>query len=133
MDWNYITGFFDADGSITLTCPNKGKNKTLQLSFHNNELEILKSIQKFILDDLGIKGFISKKLPKKDNHNIAYDLKYNYISALKVANKISSLHPKKSHRIKIYNLIQTKIKRNGKYSNEEILEREILEKKFFQI
>jgi hypothetical protein len=28
MNWEYISGFFDADGHITLSAMNKGKNKT---------------------------------------------------------------------------------------------------------
>ena len=133
MNWEYISGFFDADGSITLSSQIKSKNKTIQVSFHNNEREILESIQSFILEELEVKGHISLKKAKKDTHQDSYDLKYVYLNGLKVVNSITSIHPKKTHRIKIYNLIQEKTKRNGKYTEEELLERKRLELEFFQI
>lgn len=126
MNWNYISGFFDADGSISIITEASGKNKSLQISFHNNELIILQSIQKFIFDELGFNGNISLKKSKNINHQDAYDLKYKYRQALEVSNKMSILHPKKVHRIKIYNLIQEKTKRNGKYTLEEKNERDEL-------
>lgn len=131
MNWNYITGFFDADGSITAVVVGKGKNRTIQVSFHNNELTILEEIKKFILDDIGITGTICRKPAKKEAHHDAYELKYLYRNGLTVANKIASIHPKKKHRIKIYNLIQEKTKRNGKYTSEELEERKELIIQFF--
>lgn len=131
MNWNYITGFFDADGSITACSAHKGKNKTIQVSFHNNELTILEEIRDFIFEDLGIKGSISRKPARKESHQDSYDLKYLYQKGLSVANKIATIHPKKKHRIKIYNLIQEKTKRNGKYTLVEHEEREKLLILFF--
>jgi len=133
MNWDYITGFFDADGSVTAISNNKGKNKTIQVSFHNNERTILEEIQKFILIDIGVKGFISKKDKLKEHHGVSFELKYSYQSGLKVANKLMSIHPKKKHRIETYNLIQAKTKRNGKYTDEEQQERNTLVMRFFQI
>jgi hypothetical protein len=132
MNWEYISGFFDADGCITLTSNSSGKNKTIQMSFHNNELNILKEIKNFIYTELNVKGHISLKKAKKDNHNDSYDLKYVYQNALKVANMLNLKHPKKKRKIEIYNLIQEKTKRNGKYSEQEKLERTNLEILFFQ-
>ena len=133
MTWEYITGFFDADGSITCTAPNRGKNKTIQVSFHNNEISILEEIKDFIQQELNVKGHISKKSKQKENHHDSYDLKYVFLSALKVVNKMQSIHPKKKHRIDIYNLIQSKTNRNGKYSEQELQERENLINQFFQM
>lgn len=132
MNWNYITGFFDADGSVTAVSNNKGKNKTLQVSFHNNELNILEEIRNFIIKDIDVIGSISLKKAKKETHQDSYDLKYSYRNALKVANKLNTIHLKKNHRIKIYNLIQEKTKRNGKYSESELKEREFLLEDFFK-
>jgi len=131
MNWKYITGFFDADGSVTAVKHTKGTNKSLQLSFHNNEINILEEIRDFIYKDIGIIGNISLKKAKKENHQDAYDLKYAYRNALAVANKLTSIHPKKVHRIKIYNLIQKATKANGKYTEEEKLQRENLILEFF--
>ncbi len=132
MNWDYIAGFFDADGSITAVRTNKKKNKTLQLSFHNNEVYILDQIRYFILKELGIMGSISLKKAKKETHQDSYDLKYTYQNALKVANSIKTIHNKKKHRVKIYNLIQKNTKRNGKYSEEELKYREELLELFFK-
>ena len=67
MDWSYISGFFDADGSISLVKKNQNNNtnKSIQISFHNTQLSILEEIKNFIDMDLNIKGFISTKKAKK--------------------------------------------------------------------
>ncbi len=132
MNWNYISGFFDADGSVTAVTVNKGKNKTIQISFHNTELSILEAIRDFILIEIDVKGFISIKKSKTPNGNISYDLKYVYVRGLKVANRMNLFHPKKVHRIKVYNKIQEKTKRNGKYSIKERQERLDLLESFFK-
>ena len=133
MNWEYISGFFDADGSISISKPTNNKNKTIQISFHNNERDILESIQSFILIDLNVKGHISLKRARHENHKDSYDLKYVYLNGLKVANKLLSIHPRKKRKIELYNLIQEKTKRNGKYSEQEIRERRTLEEQFNQI
>lgn len=132
MNWEYISGFFDADGSITLSAQSVNKNKTIQISFHNNEREILESIQDFIFEELNVKGHISLKKARQETHQDSYDLKYVYRNALEVANRLTILHPKKAHRLRVYNLIQEKTKRNGKYTEQELLERRELEENFFQ-
>ena len=53
MNWEYISGFFDADGSISAISTHKNRNRTIQLSFHNTEKSILEDIQRFILKDIG--------------------------------------------------------------------------------
>jgi len=133
MTWDYISGFFDADGSITAVKVHSNTNKTIQVSFHDNELGILEAIKSFIFIELGILGSITKKKCQKINHGIAYDLKYTYKNGLLVANNITSYHQKKIHRIEIYNLIQSKTKRNGKYTIEDRKERDRLIDQFFQV
>lgn len=134
MKWEYVAGFFDADGSVTAIAQYKGKNKTLQVSFHNNERFILESIKNFIQKDLGIKGTITRKLAKKASHQDAYELKYVYRSALLVARKMYpfSIHPKKRYRIEVYEEIQFYTIRNGKYTEEQQKHRKMLMDKFFE-
>ena len=133
MNWNYITGFFDADGSITLTTYHKGANKTVQISFHNNELNILHEIRSFIEKEIGIKGVITTKQPAKEVHNVAYDLKYVYFrTANRVLEHIHSIHPKKQHRIKISMALEKLTPRNGKYSPLQAEQKSVLEKLFFE-
>jgi len=95
-------------------------------------LNILEEIKEFINHDIGVNGIISKKRARKNTPQDSYDLKYYYQKAFKVANKLNSIHLKKKHRIKIYNLIQDKTKRNGKYLESELTEREFLLEKFFK-
>lgn len=129
----YIAGFFDADGSITAVRQHQGKNRTIQISFHNNELLILEKIREFIRNDLQCKGSLSTKSAKKETHSDSYELKYVFRKGLLVGNKMYPfiLHSKKKHRIEIYNKIQNLTKRNGKYSIQEQKERDFLIEKFF--
>lgn len=132
MSWDYISGFFDADGSLTLTTNKAQQFKTVQLSFHNNELSILEEIRQFIENELGIKGSIATKKPEKEVHNVAYDLKYVYFSKVnKVLICINSKHPKKSHRIKISFELELVTPRNGKYSDVLLMKRQAKEIEFF--
>lgn len=129
MNWNYISGFFDADGSISVV-KNRSRNKTIQISFHNTELNILNDIQRFIFDKLNNKGFISIKPAKKPTHSDSYELKYSYKKGYEVACKLNSIHPKKKHRINVYKKIQEVTPRNGKYSDEMLEKRNNLLKEF---
>jgi hypothetical protein len=132
MNWNYISGFFDADGSISLSAINKGKNKTAVLSFHNNERCILEEIQNFILLETNVKGFITHKKPKKENHSDSYSLNYSYLKkVIEVSKHIKSFHPKKIHRLKTIMLLKEKTKRNGKYTDDELNERLSIEENFW--
>lgn len=131
MNWNYITGFFDADGSVTLVHPGNSKRKTVQISFHNNELNILESIKNFIYNETGLNGHISIKKARKETHNDSYDLKYVYRSASSLIQYIDTIHPKKQHRFKVYSDIQNITPRNGKYTPEALEKREKLEELFW--
>lgn len=131
MTIEYISGFFDADGSISLMANGRGKNKTIQISFHNNELDILKDIQLYF-DKLDLKGFISIKPAKKETHSDSYELKYVYNKALEVAKLLKSSHPKKLHRINTCLKYYKKVTpRNGKYSNELLRKKQAFDRLFF--
>ena len=132
MNWDYITGFFDADGSISLIKKNKGREKSPQISFHNNELNILTEIQGFIQKELSIKGFISKKKKAKDHHGQQYDLKYEgFPKCIAIGNNLKSIHYKKIKRILISGLIHAVTPRNGKYDEQTLKTRSELEIQFF--
>jgi len=133
MDWNYVSGFFDADGSISLIKKygNEKANKTIQISFHNTELTILEEIRDFILRDVGIRGSISTKRPQKETHSISYELKYTQYKGYLVSRKINSHHPKKKHRIETYVKIQKLTPRNGKYFTGVLKKRNELIETFF--
>lgn len=131
MNWYYISGFFDADGSLSAIRPGKGKSKTIQVSFHNTELVIIEAIQQYIKQELGFNGTICAKKKALTHHKVSYELRYCYNQGLQVVNKLVLLHPMKVHRVKIYNKIQEKTKRNGKYTDAELKEREALLEEFF--
>ena len=132
MNWNYISGFFDADGYITMVRPNKNKNKTLVVGFTNVEFDLITDIKTFIDNELGIKGVVSKKKSRKETHSDSYDLKYTYNSALKVIEKIDTIHPKKRHRKSIVTEQYIKLTpRNGKYTEDMKEKREKMVLSFF--
>ena len=130
MNWNYITGFFDGDGSIIFVKAKSSQQRTPQLSFSNNVLTILEEIRDFIYDNLDVKGFISIKRKGKF---IGYELKYVYLKkSLLILPYIKSIHPKKQFRI---NLILTELKsitsRNGRYTEDQLNKRLDFENRFF--
>ncbi len=132
MNWEYVTGFFDADGSISLVKKNKNRERSPQISFHNNELNILLDIQNFILLELNIKGFISKKKKIKEHHGQQYDLKYEgFPKCILLGNNLSSIHYKKIKRISLMSLIHAVTPRNGKYDEQTLKTRLELESQFF--
>lgn len=132
MNWEYITGFFDADGSVTIVKKGKNRQKSPQISFHNNELDILITIQDFILKELCIKGHISKKKKAKEHHGQQYDLKYvDFPKCILILNKINTLHSKKKKRFNIIEKLYLLTPRNGKYTQSLLDQKSILETEFF--
>lgn len=133
MNIEYVTGFFDADGSITLCKKSKSdKYKSIKIDFTNTEKDVLLNIQNFILKKYDIKGHITTKKVIKENHNLGYTLAYAYDHAYNLCKILHSIHPKKLHRIstilKYYKLVT---KRNGKYSIEESTRKLAFERLFF--
>lgn len=132
MNWNYISGFFDADGYITMSSPHKNQNKTVYVGFTNVEESILIEIKNFILNEIGIKGSISKKSARKENHSDSYDLKYVFNNAVELIKNIDTIHPKKLHRKNVIVRDYKKFTpRNGKYSDEIKEKREKMIESFF--
>lgn len=131
INLNYISGFFDADGSISIV-NNGTKYKIPQISFHNTQLIILETIQQYLYDYYNIKGHITKKPSKKINHKDSYDLKYVYNNAYNLCDLLISHHPKKIHRINVINKFYKKVTpRNGKYSKSLEKSKLAFERLFF--
>jgi len=134
MTLQYISGFFDADGSISLCKNSKNdKYKSIKIDFTNTYLTVLEEIQKYLLNNYGIKSHISKKTIKKENHNIGYSLSCNSNqTCLKLCRLLESHHPKKLHRIntilKYHNIVTMK---NGKYTDKQIIRKLAYERLFF--
>ncbi len=100
MDWAYISGFFDADGSLTLI--KKGDRVYPSVNFHNTSFELIKELQVTIFKEIDTDGYIYTYIPKNENHQVQYTLKYSYFkTALKVLDCLQPHHPKKKHRKEI--------------------------------
>ena len=100
MNWHYISGFVDADGSITLI-KQKGRYYP-RIGFHNTCLEILVQIEKFIKLKLNINGTLTHYLPRTDEGEVQYTLTYSsYKSVLPILARLTLKHPKKMYRVRI--------------------------------
>lgn len=134
MNWKYISGFFDADGYVTLVRDRKDKPRTVIVGFTNSKIIILETIQNFILIKTGLKGFISKKTSKKESRADGYDLKYTHFpKALKILFLMKySIHPKKQKRYEILKKIHVLTPRNGKYNQQMLSDRTMLEEEFLK-
>lgn len=132
MNIQYISGFFDADGSITLVKRNKKENKSPHIYFTNTYLNILKSIKDFLEKEYKLKGRISTKKVYNDVHNIGYSLTYSNRNAKSLCKLLQPVHPKKIHRIntinKYYDIVTI---RNGRYTEKQLLKKKAFERLFF--
>lgn len=133
MTLDYISGFFDADGSITLSKSYKdSKFKSLKIDLSNCDLQLLKEIQKYLFDNFNIKGYITTKQKQKENHSIAYCLSYANNYCLELSKLLNSRHSKKRHRLYCINTYYKQVTvRNGKYTNAQISKKLAFERMFF--
>lgn len=134
MNLNYISGFFDADGSITMSYKQASDTfKTIKIDFTNVELNILQDIQQYLKDNYNLNLFISTKPARRETHSVSYSLSANSNQTCYIlCTLLTSIHPKKKHRIntvlKYHNQVT---KRNGKYNNKEITRKLAYERLFF--
>jgi hypothetical protein len=134
MNLTYISGFFDADGSISLINIHKNENKSVQVSICNNELSILKRIQQYLLEKHQIRGSISRKKAQKKTHSDNFELKFTRNSALTLIKLLQSQHPKKQHRIQVALKYYKQVtKRNGKYSEKDLSKKEAFNRLFMWV
>ncbi len=125
----YIAGFFDADGCVTLTKDHKSKHRSPQVSFVNNERAILETIREYF----GY-GTICKKPARKENHNSSYDLQYTHRRAMQVLEAIYPfmLHSRKRHRTKlILEEYLSVTDRQGNYTGKMLIAKRDFEERFF--
>ena len=128
----YVSGFFDADGSISISkASKKSKYKSIKIDFYNNEISILKGIMAY-LQGVGIKSYISTRQPIKDTHKTSYTLSVQGSYARALCELLKSNHPKKVHRIncisKYWGIVTI---RNGKYSKRQRQQKLAFERLFF--
>lgn len=133
MTLQYISGFFDADGSISMV-KNSKKDiyRTLKIDFANSEKSILIEIQIF-LKSFDITATISTKKQRNQFHSINYSLSVNTNQmCVKLCELLQRLHPKKRHRINTILKYHNKVtNRNGKYTVKEHARKIAYERLFF--
>jgi hypothetical protein len=133
MNLNYISGFFDGDGSISLS-KHKSTNlyKSISIDFTNTDINILKEIQSFLLNKLNIKGYVISKMIVHSNHTPSYTLKYSHNNAYLLCHYLNSIHYKKLYRINcIIKYYKEVTIRNGKYTQKEQSRKLAFERLFF--
>lgn len=133
MNYEYISGFFDADGSITLSKQKKNSPyRGIKIDFTNTYKEILCEIQQYLLN-FDIKTYLSIKPSKKITHSDSYTLSLQGSYAYKLCFLLNSMHPKKKHRIncivKYWKIVTIK---NGKYSLNQKNRKLAFERLFFK-
>lgn len=134
MTDEYISGFFDADGCISMSKSKKNHLfKTIKIDFTNTQLSILLEIKDYLLEKYGILTTISTKIARSENHQVSYTLSASSNQrCYELCKIIKSRHPKKKHRIntvlKYHNIVT---KRNGKYTPREIQRKLAYERLFF--
>ena len=133
MNIHYISGFFDADGYLTMS-KQSNEEKIPCAGFTNNVREILEEIQKFLFENFSIKGYICKKPARKETHQDSYDLKYAGFKTCGILKNVLCLkHPKKIARFEILQSIHDLTYRNGKYSEQMLKDRRSRCEDFFNI
>lgn len=132
MNMNYISGFFDADGSITLSVMGKREFRTVKIDFTNTKKSILLEIQEYLKNNYGINTCISTKPAKKENHSVSYTLSAVYNNAYKLCELLDSHHPMKKHRINTVLKYQKLVtRRNGQYTKQQKNRKLAFERLFF--
>ena len=134
MNIEYISGFFDADGSITMGRMKKQNPfRSLKIDFTNTKIEILKEIQEFLLKEYDLHLAIVTKPARKETHQVSYCLcTSSNINCYKLCQILHSHHPMKMHRINtVLKYHHTVTRRNGKYNEREFQRRLAYERLFF--
>jgi len=101
-DYKYVSGFFDADGSVSLKrWRHNSRWRGPVVCFSSIHEAVLKKIQSIV----GEKGFLSRQVPasKKRHTSARYKLEYFYSNAVKLAGKLlrHSLHPIKRKQLRM--------------------------------
>lgn len=134
MNANYISGFFDADGYITVSKTAANEEAQPVIGFTNTVKKILVEIQRQIEKDTGLKGSIVMKTSKVENHSDSYDLKYVGVpKAVVLSSYLDILHPKKCKRLMMVLGLIKLTPRNGKYAPDQLDKRRDLCRKILEV
>ena len=127
---SYLAGIVDGEGTITLTRRNIYKNRYLVLTVSNNELSLLKYIERIT----GV-GKITRKNVRSENHAMSYTYQVYSRQALALIRVIfPSLRTYKKRRAALVLKHYLKLTpRNGKYSSMLLKKRNRFVDEFFSI
>ena len=120
----YLAGLVDADGTVTLTRKHKNENRHAALSISNTDRNLLD----FVVETVGA-GKITSKRTTQENHSPSFVFSIYNRQALQV---LEWIHPYlKTYKAKRAKLILrdylSLTPRNGKYSQEMRLARDVFE------
>lgn len=129
-DLYYTAGLIDGEGTITLTVITKGKGRAPVVSVSSTTIELLE----YMKQNYG--GHIIKVKKRDNNHKDAWHWQVVHDKAISLVSEIEPYlkEPKKKARAK---LIKEKYKlvtpRNGKYTDQLLVEKQQFENMFFNL
>lgn len=131
----YIAGFFDADGSVSLAKAGGKKRQNMRsptLSFANIDRALLEEIKTFF----GGGGSIYTKKAKKHEHTDTYELKMRTHQTVEALRQMYPhlLHAKKRYRAQliINEYYSVTVNRGGRYTEERRAVKLDFERRFFE-
>ncbi len=126
----YIAGLIDGEGTVTLSRKHKNENMQLAVSISNTEIQLLD----YVLEQIGT-GKITNKKTSQSHHTPSFTYAIYNRQALTLLEQITPyLLTYKKHRAEL--ILKDYIRltpRNGKYTEEARIERELFEKKVLNI
>lgn len=120
MNLDYLAGIVDGEGTISIAKSGHGKGLMPYISIANTNLKLIEEISGF-LKSIGVGFHVSKKQPRKSNHQVSYSLNVRYNHAIKLAELLRWKLVIKSEQARM--LIEDYKKctpRNGKYNKEQL-------------
>lgn len=117
MNWDYIAGFFDGEGSVTLYKETKNKwGRAVKINIEQKDTKSLKAIKKFLLENgLNKVGLYSRKTRTTS----CIQIQNKFDIALFLENIIPLIIVKRKKSIKCLKFVTSKWYAVGHYSKEE--------------
>ena len=126
----YLAGLVDGEGTVTLTKHDRNRQRGLAVTISNTERIILQHV----LGVVGV-GKITNKRRSRINHTPSYTYQITNRQALDLLNQIGPFM--KSHKASRAELALKEYlrltPRNGRYTREQLLQREVFIRRFFDI
>lgn len=118
IDLAYLAGFIDADGTISINKDRGGYSPRVSIS--NTHYGVLIKFKEMF------GGTLSTKKVYKEHHTQSYTLVWRYDKALEIAALCSPYFVVKKKRAECLSRWKSVVKRNGRYTDEELESRDSL-------